>query len=423
MATRQPKVLVASSGHKEYLSPADACDAIAAGLRAGDASQALADLDIAPMADGGDGLIDAVNSALGGKVITVAARDPLFRTRTARMGMAQWQGKTTALIESAEACGAALLPLHERQTMLATSHGLGELILHAVRQGSRRIVIGLGGSIVTDCGLGMAQALGFVFLDAEGREISGIGNPGLSALNLAQVAAVRADRLHCDFSGIEILVASDVDIPLLGPRGQARTFGPQKYANAMEIEYLEQGLANVAGVIARSFGRDVDVPMAGAAGGIAAGLMGFLGAEVRLGAELVSSIIGLEARMRASDVVIIGEGRLDATTLNNKAPFYTGMLAHQLGRPVVAIVGSVGSVATLDNPGAAHDGGFFDELFRADAYYAPGGTLTPARIRDGLAQAARAAGGAVRALSGTRLKVGMRARTSTRARGHGAARR
>ena len=391
MASSHPRVLVASTGHKEYLSPADACGVIAAGLREGNASPEPADLDIAPMADGGDGLIDAAVSALGGRVLQVAARDPLFRTRTARMGIAQWQGETTALIESAEACGAALLPLHERQTMVATSHGLGELMLHAVREGSRRIVIGLGGSIVTDCGLGMAQALGFVFLDAEGREVTGIGNPGLNALNLAQVAAIRTDHLHCDFSQVEILVASNVDIPLLGPRGQARTFGPQKYANAMEIAYLEQGLANVAAVIARTFGRDVDVPMAGAAGGIAAGLMGLLGAKLRLGAELVSTLIGLEARVRASDVVIIGEGRLDATTLNNKAPFYTGTLAHQLGKPVVAIVGSTDE--------AARKGSFFDELFRAESYYEAGGTLTPARIREGLAQASRAAGRSVHALS------------------------
>ena len=393
MTALHPKVLVASSGHKEYLSPADACNVIAGGLRQSDAAPELADVDVAPMADGGDGLIDAAISALTGRVIAVAARDPLYRLRTARMGIAQWQGMTTALIESAEACGAALLPLHERQTMLATSHGLGEMMLRAVVEGSRRIVIGLGGSIVTDCGLGMAQALGFVFLDAEGREVTGIGNPGLNALNLAQVASVRSDRLHCDFSDIEILVASDVDIPLLGPRGQARTFGPQKYANAMEINYLEHGLANVAAVIARSFGRDVNVPMAGAAGGIAAGLMGFLGAKVLLGAELVSSLIGLEARMRASDVVIIGEGRLDATTLNNKAPFYTGMLAHRLGKPVVAIVGSVGSA------GVVSTGTFFDQLFRAEAFYAPGDALTPARIRDALARASRAAGGAVHALA------------------------
>ena len=385
-------MLVASTGHKEYLSPADACGVIAAGLREGNASPELTDFDIAPMADGGDGLIDAAVTALGGRVLQVAARDPLFRTRTARMGIARWQGETTALIESAEACGAALLPLHERQTMVATSHGLGELMLHAVREGSRRIVIGLGGSIVTDCGLGMAQALGFVFLNAEGREVSGIGNPGLNALNLAQVSAIRNDRLHCDFSQVEILVASDVDIPLLGPRGQARTFGPQKYANAMEIAYLEQGLANVAAVIARTFGRDVNVPMAGAAGGIAAGLMGLLGAKLQLGAELVSTLIGLEARVRASDVVIIGEGRLDATTLNNKAPFFTGTLAHRLGKPVVAIVGSTDE--------AARKGSFFDELFRAESYYAPGDAISPTRIREGLTQASRAAGHRVQVLSG-----------------------
>lgn len=403
MAALSPKVLVASTGHKEFLSPTDACQAIAAGLRASGCPCAI---ELAPMADGGEGLIDAAVSALGSKLIAVATRDPLFRVRNARMGIAQWQGTTTALIESAEACGAALLPLHERQTMVATSYGLGEIMLRAVAEGSRRIVVGLGGSIVTDCGLGMAQALGFSFFDRAGQEISGIGNPGLNALNLAQVASVRADRLHGDFAGVEILVASDVDIPLLGPRGQARTFGPQKYANATEIETLEQGLANVAAVIRQVFGRDVDVPMAGAAGGIAAGLMGFLGAKLMLGAELVASLIGLEARIRASDVVIIGEGRLDATTLNNKAPYYTGMLARRLGKPVVAIVGSVDGPQPARNgrtdggaPGAAPGvAEFYDRLFRADGFFAPGEALTAARIRDSLARASQAAGAVLPAL-------------------------
>ena len=395
MNKTHPRVLVASSGHKEYLSPADACDSIAEGLRQ---SKADAELDVAPMADGGDGLIDAGVAALGGRVVTVDTHDPLFRSRRARMGIADWQGVKTALIESAEACGAALLPLHERQTMVATSHGLGEMILKAVDAGCRRIVIGLGGSIVTDCGLGMAQALGFSFADRDGRPVIGISNTGLSALNLEQVASVRVGRLRADLAGVEILVASDVDIPLLGPRGQARTFGPQKYANEFEIEYLDRGLANVASVISRTFGRNVDVPMAGAAGGIAAGLLGFLGAELRLGAELVASLIGLEERMKAADAVIIGEGKLDRTTLNNKAPYYTGRLAKRLGKPVLAVVWNAEWNAAGPDDRLPNDEQFFDELVRAEGYAPPGESLTPARIREALALASREAGSTVNSL-------------------------
>lgn len=395
MRTSHPRVLVASTGHKEYLSPADACASIAAGLRE---SKAGAELDVAPMADGGDGLIDAGVAALGGRIVTVDARDPLYRPRRARMGIADWNGVKTALIESAEACGAALLPLHERQTMVATSYGLGEMVVQAVQAGCRRIIIGLGGSIVTDCGLGMAQALGLSFSDREGRPVTGIANTGLSALNLEQVANVTSDRLRVDLSSVEILVASDVDIPLLGPHGQAHTFGPQKYANAFEIEYLERGLANIASVIARTHGRNVDVPRAGAAGGIAAGLLGFLGADLRLGAELVASLIGLEARMKAADAVIIGEGKLDRTTLANKAPYYTGRLAKRLGKPVLAVVWNAEWNSAGPDDRLPDDEQFFDELVRAEGYAPPGENLTPARIREALALASRAAGSTVNSL-------------------------
>jgi len=328
-------VLVASSGHKDYLSPREACETIARGLlrRAG-----FSRVTVMPMADGGDGTIEAIVTARRGDVVWVPTHDPLFRPRRARMGVHAGP-PSTAVIEIAEAAGSALLEPHERRTMVATSYGVGELILAAVAPGHRRIVVGLGGSIVSDMGLGMAQALGVVFLDARGVRLSPICAAGFNALSLRDVKAVRFDDLKVTPADLDILVAADVYIPLLGADGQARTFGPQKGATPEDIAYLESGFANMVEVLHRDAGRIVDVPLAGAAGGLGAGLLGFLGARLMLGAQVVSQETQLKARVARHDVVIIGEGCLDRTTVLSKGPFFAGEMATRLGKHVVAVVG------------------------------------------------------------------------------------
>ena len=328
------KILIASCGHKDFLSPLEACQAIAGGL---DSLSSNHSIEVAPMADGGDGTIDALITIKRGEIVTVETHDSLFRLRDAKMGICA--DKKTAVIEIAEAAGSAILEPYERQTMIATSFGVGELILAAVRFGCNRIVIGLGGSVVSDCGIGMAQALGAVFLDKRGNRLAPIANGGFNALSLTSIDDIAFDDLKVNFDGLEIHVASDVAIPLLGSSGQARMFGPQKGANSIEIKYLEQGFSNLVEIFRQRFSKDINVPLAGAAGGLGAGLLGFLNAKLYLGAQFIAEEMGLAGKISHADIVIVGEGCLDKTTLCNKGPYYIANLAHTNKKKVIAVVG------------------------------------------------------------------------------------
>lgn len=328
------RILIASNGHKGILSPTEACTTIAAGL-----SGIAAELSSVPMADGGDGLIEALMSSLPGEIEPITVRDSLFRARRARLARLQTSTGPTAVVEIADAAGSAILASHERQTMVATSYGVGEMILAAIERGYRRVIVGLGGGITTDCGMGLAQALGVEFVGRNGKLLQPVCNQGFNALSLIEVDSVRLNGLRYDPCAVEILVAADVDTPLLGPRGQAATFGPQKGACDVEIDYFERGLANLAGVIGRCLGREVDIPMAGAAGGMAAGLYGLLGARLQLGAELVAQELDLATKIKASDLLVVGEGKMDSSTFHRKSPHYLAELAAAAGVPVVAVVG------------------------------------------------------------------------------------
>jgi glycerate kinase len=330
------RFLVASGGHKHLLSASQACAYVAEGIR-----QALPEAEVRtlPMADGGEGTIDALVQAAGGSVASETVYDPLCRPRQARLGLLA--DGNTAVIELAEAAGSALLACQERQTMVATSHGVGELIAGAVRRGRRRVVVGLGGCIASDMGMGMAQALGVVFLDAAGNPLTPFPGPAFNAMSLLDVCAVRPEAALNLLRGLDIEVASDVDIPLLGANGQARTFGPQKGASQLEIAWLERGFANLAHILLETSGRDVNVPLAGAGGGLGAGLLGFFGARLSLGARLVADMAGLAQAVDAADLVVVGEGCLDATTLMCKTPWHVACLAAERGKPVLAVVGAV----------------------------------------------------------------------------------
>jgi len=336
LSLQRKRILIASNGHKGVLRPSEACAAIAEGLAGIDA-----ELSCVPMADGGDGLIEALSASLPGEVEPITVRDSLFRPRRARLALLKTSAGRTAVIEMADAAGSAILEPHERQTMVATSYGVGEMILEAIARGYRRVIVGLGGGITSDCGMGLAQALGVQFIGRDGKILRPICNQGFNALSLLDVDGVRLDGLRIDLNQVDILVSADVDTPLLGPRGQAATFGPQKGANAAEIAYLEHGLANVADVVRRCLGREVDVPMAGAAGGMAAGLVGFFGARLRLGAEVVSDELDLSRKIRESGLLVVGEGKMDPSTFHRKSPHYLAEIAAAAEIPVVAVVGVV----------------------------------------------------------------------------------
>lgn len=337
------KFLVASSGHKHLLTAARACQCVADGLRAALPHAAVRQM---PLADGGEGTIDVMVAATGGSVTTVRVSDPLCRPREARMGLLG-QGRG-AVIEIAEAAGSALLAPQERQTMVATSFGVGEMIRAAVDRGCTRIVVGLGGCIASDMGMGMAQALGVTFSGRGGQPLHPFPGPAFNALSLMDVHTVDTRTARTLLRGVRVMVASDVDIPLLGPGGQARTFGPQKGADEREIAWLERAFAHLAERVRAHCGVDVDVPLAGAAGGMGAGFLGLLGAELLPGARVVAEAAGLEAAIREADVVVVGEGCLDVTTMLHKAPGHAAAVARAMGRPVLAVVGRV-------QPGVAWD--------------------------------------------------------------------
>ena len=326
------KIVVAPDSFKECLPAEAVADAMAGGVRA---AAPGAEVVCVPMADGGEGTVRALVAATGGKVHVARATGPLGEPVQAELGMLG-DGRT-AVVEMAAASGLPLVPPDRRDPMAATTYGTGELILAALELGATRLVLGIGGSATVDGGAGMAEALGARFLD-DARQPIPRGGGGLALLARIDLAGLdpRLADLACD-------VACDVDNPLVGPRGAARVYGPQKGATPAMVEALDAGLARLADAVERDLGVAVrDVPGAGAAGGLGAGLMAFLGARLRSGVELVIQAVGLEERLRGADLVLVGEGQMDAQSAYGKVPVGVSRLARGLGVPAVAVVGSLG---------------------------------------------------------------------------------
>ena len=262
-----------------------------------------------PVADGGDGTVDAAEAA-GYRRVEIGVRGPTGKPVNASFALLG----ETAVVESAQACGLARLPGGELAPLTATSRGAGELILAAVRMRAKRIVLGLGGVACTDGGAGLVTALGGRLLDPSGNELP----PGGAAL--ATLDRVDVRRLR-DLGGAEVIAATDVDNPLLGPRGAAAVYGPQKGASPADVVLLEQGLGRWADVAERSFGFDKrDEPGAGAAGGLGFAVLGVLGAGAQPGIELMLDLLSFAGHLPGARLVITGEGALDEQTLHGKAP-------------------------------------------------------------------------------------------------------
>lgn len=337
-----PPVVVAPAPFKGAVSAAAAARAIGAGLRL-----AVPGLEtrLVPVADGGEGTLDALVAAAGGRRRPQVASDPLGRPVEAAVG--ELPGGV-AVVELAQASGYERLAPHERDPEATSTRGTGELIRAALDLGARRIVVGLGGSATTDGGLGLAAALGVRALDADGRELPGRG------ADLARVARIDLSGRDPRVADVAVEVACDVDVPFHGPGGAARLFGPQKGAGPAAVERLDAGLARLAGAVYEATGIDLgSVPAAGAAGGAAGGLMALLGATLRPGAPLVLDAVGLDDRLRGAGLCVTGEGRLDATSLTGKAPAAVAAACERAGVPCVALCGEVGL-----GPGAARRAGF-----------------------------------------------------------------
>lgn len=321
------RVLVAPDKFKGSLPATEVAARVAVGLSRAGAGGEVVSL---PVADGGDGTVDAAVSA-GYRRVEMGVRGPAGRPVTAAFGLLGG----TAVVEAAQACGLSLLPPESLAPLTATSRGVGELILAATRMGAKRIVLGLGGVATTDGGAGLVQALGARLHDELGLELP----PGGAAL--ARLARLDLSKLR-DLSGMEFLIASDVNNPLLGPSGAAAVYGPQKGASPDDVKLLEAGLERWADIAEEACGRTArDAPGAGAAGGLGFAAQLFLGARMRPGIELLLEMLSFGERLDGARLVITGEGALDAQTLHGKAPVGVARAAaaHDPAIPVVAVAG------------------------------------------------------------------------------------
>jgi glycerate kinase len=302
-----------------------------------------AQIEVVPMADGGEGTAEAICEARGGSWVQCKAHDPIGREIDARYG---WiDEEKGAVMEMSEAAGMWRLPESECDPIRATTFGVGEMILDASKRGAKEIIIGLGGSATNDGGFGMARALGFRFF-SDAKELTGpIGDlQSLTKIEPRVVAGVSSANSKIQSAQLllqlNIVAAVDVKNPLLGENGATRVFGPQKGVSKRDLDNLERALARLADVVATEFGFDHrNEAGAGAAGGLGFGLLSFCGATIRPGFEVVADEVGLEAKMKDADLVITGEGSLDRQTLEGKTPVGVARLARKLGKPVFAIVG------------------------------------------------------------------------------------
>lgn len=329
------KVLIATDSFKGSLTSQEAGKALARGVWG---VVPECEVEIVPIADGGEGTAEVLTRALRGEFVKAEVSDPLGRAITAQYGMAG----DVALIDFASAAGLTLLSPEERNPLKTTSRGVGEMIIDALNRGARHIVLGLGGSATNDCGVGMLQALGCRFLDSDGREVVGCGG------NLHQIATIDHTALDEQLEGVDITLAVDVLSPLCGERGATRTFAPQKGATPEQVEMLEEGVCHFAHLLSEMWGGDItQLAGAGAAGGAGGGVVALAGARLRRGIDVVLEAVEFARRVQGADLVITGEGRIDAQTLLGKAPSGVLAVAKDAGVRVVAVGGSVAMTPEL----------------------------------------------------------------------------
>ncbi len=326
------RVVVAPDSFKGSLSAVAVANAMEAGILS---VFPAAEVKKVPIADGGEGTVEALVLATGGCVIPEKVIGPLGDTMEAHWGLLG-DGET-AVIEMAAASGLTLVPKERRNPRVTTTYGTGQLVKAALDRGIRKLIIGIGGSATNDGGTGMARALGVRFLDAEGRELAEGGAA------LAKLASIDMAGLDPRLADTQIMVACDVDNPLCGPRGATAVYGPQKGATLDMLVELDEALATYAAVAKAATGKDVaTAPGAGAAGGLGAGLMFFTAAALRPGVEIVLEATGFAAIVREAALVITGEGNTDFQTAHGKAPVGVAKVAKLFGVPAVCLSGGLG---------------------------------------------------------------------------------
>lgn len=329
------KIVAACDSFKGSLTSREANLAVAEGVH-----DVLEDCEVLrfDMADGGEGTAEIFTEILGGESVEVLVHDPLMRPLKAAYGVAG----DTAVIGMSSANGLALVPENERNPLMTSTFGTGEMILDALRRGCRRFIMGLGGSATNDGGTGMLSALGFRFLDWSGNVVPGMGG------SLREIAVIDSSSVTPLLSGCAFRAACDVSTPFCGPDGASFVFGPQKGASPECAAKLDEGMSSFAEAVSRFTGKDIGMmPGAGAAGGMGGALHAFLGAELIPGADLILDAGGFREKISGADLVITGEGCLDAQTVLGKAP--AGVLKHCTGQgiPCIAAGGRVRDIDTL----------------------------------------------------------------------------
>lgn len=325
-------VLLCPDSFKDALSAQDAATAMARGVQR---AAPEAHVQVCPLADGGEGSLDALIAATGAERRQLNVQDALGRPRQAAWGWLSDQ--RTAFIELAEASGLQHLAADERNALHTSTFGVGELLLAALDQGAEKALLLLGGSATNDGGAGMLQALGARFLDQHGEPLP----PGGAALN--QLASLELDGLDPRLAKFSLEAAVDVDNPLLGERGASAVFGPQKGASPEEVEQLDRALGHFADISAHALGDDYrTLPGAGAAGGMGFAAKAFLNATLKPGIEMIMQQADMAMLLAKADLVITGEGRLDGQSLAGKTPIGVSRAAKRLHKPVIVLAGSLG---------------------------------------------------------------------------------
>lgn len=341
------RILIACDKFKGSLSAKEACEALREGLGAADAS---IEVGVCPVADGGEGFAEAMVMARGGKWHSCESLDALGRPIEVRYGMvSNERGEDEAVMEMAEASGLHRIPIESRDVLRSSSLGTGAMIRNAVEQGVHRIFLGIGGSATNDGGMGVLAGLGVKFRDEQGGELEPVPT------SLASLVEVDAGGM-IELPPIE--VACDVENPLLGPKGATMVYGPQKGAGKEARHILEDGLTRLVEVTGH--GVLAETPGAGAAGGLGFGLLGFAGARLRHGFEMVAEALNLSDLVAACDIVITGEGSLDEQTFQGKAPVGVARIAREHGKKVIAVGGRVDPTCS--------EQGMFDRVLTLESF-------------------------------------------------------
>ncbi|EIW00949.1 glycerate kinase [Thermoanaerobacter siderophilus] len=331
------KILIAPDKFKGSLSAFEVADSIEKGILK---VFPEAVIEKVPMADGGEGTVESLVNATGGKIIKTNVKDPLFRGIESFYGILG-DGET-AVIEMAAASGLYLLKDYERNPMITTTYGTGQLIKDALDKGCRNFIIAVGGSATNDGGAGMATALGVKFYDKDGREI------GLGGGALSKIYSIDTSNLDYRLKECRFIVACDVANPLIGENGASRVYGPQKGATKEMVKVLDKNLEHYGKLLEKYFNkRIIDVPGSGAAGGLGAGLMAFLNAQLKSGIEIIIEALKLEEKIKEADIVISGEGKVDFQTAFGKTISGIAKLCKKHNKPFIVIAGTVEDIEKL----------------------------------------------------------------------------